>query len=116
MTSVVRTYTHSILSSNTLYSLAHRLSIPAVLSTLRDLGIQSLMVEGGAQVIRSFFAESVVDVLIVTIAPIFVGADGVGYDLPSGTVSLGVFFFFFFPSPDIRSSHSFQDSVISEQS
>jgi len=43
------------------------------------------MVEGGARIIASFFAEqsatgrSVIDSLIVTVAPIFVGADSVGY-------------------------------------
>lgn len=38
------------------------------------------MVEGGATVIQSFLTESLVDTVIVTVAPIFVGADGVGYD------------------------------------
>lgn len=38
------------------------------------------MVEGGAQIIDSFLAEpNLVDVVIVTIAPVFVGRDGVGY-------------------------------------
>jgi 2,5-diamino-6-(ribosylamino)-4(3H)-pyrimidinone 5'-phosphate reductase len=44
------------------------------------------MVEGGARVIRSFFAasasSSLVDSIIVTVAPIFVG-DGVGYSYDS---------------------------------
>jgi len=59
---------------------------------LHELGMRSLMVEGGAQVIASFFAAtSVVDTVIITVAPTFVGADGVGYD-----VLLGVVFFYIF--------------------
>lgn len=66
----------------------HHLPIPAILSTLHALGIQSMMVEGGAQVIRSFFEESsVIDTIIVTVAPTFVGANGLGY----GVVSLGMY-------------------------
>jgi 2,5-diamino-6-(ribosylamino)-4(3H)-pyrimidinone 5'-phosphate reductase len=39
------------------------------------------MVEGGAQVIASFMAQArdCVDRVIVTVAPVFVGRDGVGY-------------------------------------
>lgn len=39
------------------------------------------MVEGGARIIESFFAapENLVDALIVTIAPVLVGSDGVEY-------------------------------------
>jgi 2,5-diamino-6-(ribosylamino)-4(3H)-pyrimidinone 5'-phosphate reductase len=42
------------------------------------------MVEGGARIIASFFAEStsgssVIDSLIVTVAPTLVGAEGVDY-------------------------------------
>ena len=43
------------------------------------------MVEGGARIIASLFAarsatgKPVIDSLIVTVAPIFVGVDGVGY-------------------------------------
>lgn len=56
--------------------------IPALLRKLRELGVRSLMVEGGARVIQSFFNESqakVFDSVIVTVAPTFVGEDGVGY-------------------------------------
>lgn len=41
------------------------------------------MVEGGAQVIKSFLSSSsehgLVDTLVVTVAPVIVGAYGVGY-------------------------------------
>ncbi len=49
------------------------------------LGIRSLMVEGGASVIRAFLtaagssASPVVDTVIVTVAPVLVGNEGVGY-------------------------------------
>jgi len=57
------------------------LSLPAVLRTLREKGIRSIMVEGGARVIQSFLASRhLVDSMIVTIAPVLVGRDGVGYD------------------------------------
>ncbi|KAK0444470.1 dihydrofolate reductase-like domain-containing protein [Armillaria borealis] len=56
------------------------LLVPSVLQTLHELGIQSLMVEGGARVIGSFLAErDLVDTVIITIAPKFVGSRGVGY-------------------------------------
>ena len=57
------------------------LSLPVILKSLNDLGIRSLMVEGGARIIGSFFAspEKIVDTLIITVAPIFVGSNGVGY-------------------------------------
>lgn len=57
------------------------LSLPVILKSLNDLGIRSLMVEGGAGIIGSFFAapEEIVDAMIITVAPILVGSDGVGY-------------------------------------
>jgi 2,5-diamino-6-(ribosylamino)-4(3H)-pyrimidinone 5'-phosphate reductase len=57
------------------------LSLPAILRSLSDLGIQSLMVEGGARIIGSFFAspEKIVDTLVITVAPVLVGSNGVGY-------------------------------------
>ncbi|KDQ63130.1 hypothetical protein JAAARDRAFT_29131 [Jaapia argillacea MUCL 33604] len=77
------------------------LSITDVLRQLRNLGIHSLMVEGGARVIGSFLSEvssscvtdpataqpyrdegrGVVDMLVVTVAPTFVGDDGIGYGI-----------------------------------
>jgi diaminohydroxyphosphoribosylaminopyrimidine deaminase/5-amino-6-(5-phosphoribosylamino)uracil reductase len=37
------------------------------------MGITSLMVEGGAQVITSFISSHLVDQVIVTVAPVLVG-------------------------------------------
>lgn len=72
--------------------------IPDMLRLLRQRGIRSIMVEGGASVIRSFLAASipaksehsqdagtehanasVVDTLIITVSPVLVGKDGVSY-------------------------------------
>jgi 2,5-diamino-6-(ribosylamino)-4(3H)-pyrimidinone 5'-phosphate reductase len=63
---------------------AGTLSISAILSRLCALGVQSVMVEGGAAVIASFLESAraptkAVDTLIVTIAPTLVGAQGIGY-------------------------------------
>ncbi|KAF4604823.1 2,5-diamino-6-(ribosylamino)-4(3H)-pyrimidinone 5'-phosphate reductase [Pleurotus pulmonarius] len=64
-----------------------QIDIRAMLRTLSELGIRSLMVEGGASVIKSFFtgvsntSGDFVDAVIVTVAPVFVGQQGVGYDL-----------------------------------
>jgi len=66
----------------------NRISVSSILHTLRQREIRSLMVEGGARIIESFFKEcSVVDSLIVTVAPTFVGADGVGYAFELGSGS-----------------------------
>ncbi|VDC08047.1 unnamed protein product [Peniophora sp. CBMAI 1063] len=59
------------------------LPIKAVLEAIRAEGIQSVMVEGGARIILSFLSaatqDELVDSLIVTVAPVIVGAHGVGY-------------------------------------
>jgi len=69
-----------------------KILIPDLLRKLRSLDIHSLMVEGGASVIGSFLAEApvsregaglsyIVDTVIVTVTPTFVGDDGVGYGI-----------------------------------
>ncbi|KAJ8084560.1 2,5-diamino-6-(ribosylamino)-4(3H)-pyrimidinone 5'-phosphate reductase [Marasmius tenuissimus] len=65
------------------------LDISACLHVLHGQGVRSLMVEGGARVIKSFFAEEfssspgqgIIDKIIVTVAPTFVGHNGVGYGI-----------------------------------
>ncbi|KAI7868633.1 dihydrofolate reductase-like domain-containing protein [Spinellus fusiger] len=54
-----------------------RPSLSTVLQVLRQHGIESLMVEGGAQIIQSFLLSGHVDQLIVTTAPTLVGPQGV---------------------------------------
>ena len=49
------------------------IDLPALLAQLSDMGITSLMVEGGAQVITSFISSQLVDQVIVTVAPVLVG-------------------------------------------
>ena len=48
-------------------------SLAALLEALHHMGLHSVMVEGGAQVIRSFVAHRLVDALVVTIAPRLLG-------------------------------------------
>ena len=52
-----------------------------MLRTLHSLGIRSLMVEGGAQIIDAFARSGLVDRLVVTVAPVVVGSGGIGYAL-----------------------------------
>ncbi|GJJ13220.1 hypothetical protein Clacol_007471 [Clathrus columnatus] len=55
------------------------LTLDSMLSTLRSLGIQSLMIEGGQWVITSFLSDAgkydLIDSLIITIAPIFADSE-----------------------------------------
>lgn len=50
-----------------------RLSLTALLADLAGRGIASLMVEGGAHVITSFLQQNLVDQIVLTIAPVFLG-------------------------------------------
>ncbi len=52
---------------------AGQIDLPSLLARLGAEGIRSIMVEGGAQVITSFLGSSLVDLVVLTIAPIFVG-------------------------------------------
>jgi 3,4-dihydroxy 2-butanone 4-phosphate synthase/GTP cyclohydrolase II len=50
-----------------------RVPLPALLERLAEIGVNSLMVEGGAQVITSFLAQGLADQAVLMIAPLFVG-------------------------------------------
>lgn len=50
---------------------------PEVCEVLAARGIKSLMVEGGARVLETCLLSGVVDSTIITIAPVFLGRDGV---------------------------------------
>lgn len=50
-----------------------KMDLNAVLHRLGDLGIQSLMVEGGAEIIQTFLVRGLADHGVITVAPIFVG-------------------------------------------
>jgi 2,5-diamino-6-(ribosylamino)-4(3H)-pyrimidinone 5'-phosphate reductase len=87
-----------LISCTFIYHTPGLLSIRTVLETLRGLGIRSVMVEGGAKVIGSFFAEelhgkSVVDTVIITVAPSFVGEHGVGYNVEGLQVNIHSHFY-----------------------
>jgi len=49
------------------------LSLPEILHILYDKGIRSLMVEGGAKIIRSFINTALWDMMAVTVAPLLIG-------------------------------------------
>lgn len=49
------------------------INLSDLLTYLADKGINTLMVEGGAQIIANFLASRLVDQIIVTIAPVVVG-------------------------------------------
>ncbi len=50
-----------------------RVALEALLGALAQRGIESVMVEGGAQVIGAFLRQRLVDAVVVTLAPRFVG-------------------------------------------
>jgi 3,4-dihydroxy 2-butanone 4-phosphate synthase/GTP cyclohydrolase II len=50
-----------------------RIPLPALLECLAGQGVNSLMVEGGAEVLAAFLAQRLADQAIITIAPLFVG-------------------------------------------
>jgi 3,4-dihydroxy 2-butanone 4-phosphate synthase/GTP cyclohydrolase II len=49
------------------------LDLNALLRTLAEMGVDSLMVEGGARVIASFLQSGLVDQVMLTVAPVYVG-------------------------------------------
>jgi GTP cyclohydrolase II len=68
-------------------------NLEALLRKLAEMEINSLMVEGGAQIITSFLASRLVDQVILTIAPLLVGGlrvvDRLGNANPRGFPRLG---------------------------
>ncbi|MBN2547733.1 MAG: RibD family protein [Anaerolineales bacterium] len=50
-----------------------RVSLCDLLDRLGEMGIDSLMVEGGAQVISSMLSQGLADQVILTVAPVFLG-------------------------------------------
>ena len=49
-----------------------------IMLTLLSRGIRSIMIEGGASVIADVLRRRLADVVIITVAPVFIGSDGVG--------------------------------------
>ncbi|KAG0946294.1 hypothetical protein G6F32_006631 [Rhizopus arrhizus] len=54
-----------------------RIPLPSILELLRTLGIKSLMIEGGAKIIQSCLKSQVYNQLVITVAPRFIGKDGI---------------------------------------
>jgi GTP cyclohydrolase II len=50
-----------------------RIDLSALMERLAALGVRSLMVEGGARVITSFYNARLVDQVLLTIAPVLIG-------------------------------------------
>ena len=50
-----------------------RVDVVSLLFELSRLGVRSVMVEGGAQVIKTFLAAGVCNYIVITIAPLFLG-------------------------------------------
>jgi len=55
-----------------------RFSWDDILSHLSSRGIKTIMIEGGSNVISDILSKRLADVIIITIAPAFIGGDGVG--------------------------------------
>ena len=53
-----------------------------ILSNLSVRGIKSVMIEGGARVISDVLAKRLADIIIITVAPVFLGRNGVGISVP----------------------------------
>lgn len=54
----------------------------AILSRLLELGLEGILVEGGARTISAFIAAGCVDRLHVLVAPVILGSGQTGLDLP----------------------------------
>jgi riboflavin biosynthesis pyrimidine reductase len=50
-----------------------RVKLEALLERLAEMGVASLMVEGGAEVIASFLTGRLFDQVVVTVAPVYTG-------------------------------------------
>ncbi|MHC1785358.1 MAG: GTP cyclohydrolase II [Anaerolineaceae bacterium] len=59
-----------------------RIDLTALLLLLRRMGIRSILVEGGAQVLTSFLREKLADIAVITSSPFFLG----GYPSLTGNV------------------------------
>ena len=50
-----------------------QVNLSAMLNRLAEIGIKSLMVEGGARIITNFLLERLADYIVLTVAPVLVG-------------------------------------------
>ncbi|KAF9577150.1 2,5-diamino-6-(ribosylamino)-4(3H)-pyrimidinone 5'-phosphate reductase [Lunasporangiospora selenospora] len=84
-----------VLPSNQNNCKSHQIDVSQVISALGSLSIKSLMVEGGAGVIASFLKSGCVDLTLITIAPTYVGQDGISavYDAEAAPQFKNVVYF-----------------------
>jgi GTP cyclohydrolase II len=71
--------------------LGAHINLSTLLETLVNIGVSTIMVEGGAQIITSFLTDRLVDQVVVTIAPLLVGglrAVRTAPAMPPGTRSM----------------------------
>jgi len=61
-----------------------RVDLTSLLERLAEMGINTLMVEGGARIITSFLVEKLADFIVLTIAPVLVGGLRAVSDLGRG--------------------------------
>jgi 3,4-dihydroxy 2-butanone 4-phosphate synthase/GTP cyclohydrolase II len=61
-----------------------RVDLAALLDRLAEMGINTLMVEGGARIITSFLLQKLADFIVLTIAPVLVGGLRAVSDLGQG--------------------------------
>jgi 2,5-diamino-6-(ribosylamino)-4(3H)-pyrimidinone 5'-phosphate reductase len=69
-----------------IYIYVDRIPLFKVFKVLKENGIKTLMVEGGAKIIQSCLTSKLCDQLIITVAPLFIGADGVSETGNDGTL------------------------------
>jgi riboflavin-specific deaminase-like protein len=50
-----------------------KVDLPVMLKMLGDIGINSLMVEGGARIITNFLADRLANYIVLTVAPVLLG-------------------------------------------
>lgn len=54
----------------------------AILGALRERGLNTVLVEGGAETVSRFLAAGLIDRLHVMVAPLILGSGRIGFDLP----------------------------------
>jgi len=86
----------------------NRVALPPALDALEAHGVESLMVEGGGELIFSLFADGLVDELSVFVAPTIIG----GRDAP--TLADGDGFVSEFPELELAGVERIDDGVLLE--
>ena len=85
-----------------------RVALPGALSELEARGVESLMIEGGGEIIHSFFSAELVDELSVYVGSLVIG----GRDAP--TLADGEGFVESFPDLSLESARRLDDGVLLE--